>query len=155
MVCRALFVGLFLCLPGLSSKAHAVDFVRVWPGYRSAASFETIGEFFGRKEHTGGRILLRTQPNDRSGYYFLIRLRKSDPIPGAILRIQIIFADNPIARTFTLPVDIPAGHPVLNAGITGTDWPAAATKPVAWRVTLQQADGTEVASQHSFLWAQP
>jgi hypothetical protein len=155
MVRHALLMGLFLCLSGISPAAQVVDFVRVWPGYRSAESFETIGEFFGRGEHTGGRLLLRTHPDDRNGYYFLIRLRKTDPVPGAILRIQVIFAGSPVAKVFTLPVDIPAGHPVLNAGITGADWPGAATKPLAWRVALQQADGTEIASQQSFLWAQP
>lgn len=150
-----LSIGLLLCVLASSPAAESVEFVRVWPGYRSEESFQTIGEFFGRKEHTGGRILLRTQPDDRSGYYFLIRIRKTDAIPGALVRVQIIFSDSPVAKAFTLPVDIPQGHPVLSVGITGSDWLGPAIRPVAWRVALQRSDGIEIASEKSFLWAQP
>lgn len=155
MLHRTLSLGLALCCLGVSLTARAVEIVRVWPGFRPAESFETIGEFFGRGEYTGGRIVLRTQPEHRSGYYFLTRIREADAITGAIMRVQLIFPESPVAKSYARSVDIPPGQSVLNFGITGTDWPGDKVKPVAWRVTLQRSDGTEIVSEQSFLWAQP
>lgn len=155
MIRQALSPRLLLCLLALSAVGHAAEVVRVWPGYRSAESFQTIGEFFGKKEYTGGRLVLRTQPENRNGYYFLTRIEKADAIPGATARVQLIFAGSPLAKTYEFPVAIPEGKSVLNLGITGSDWPGAGVKPLAWRVTLLRPDGSELLSEHSFLWAQP
>ncbi len=156
MIRRTLFVSLVLFILGSGASGSAVELVRVWPGYRSADSFESIGEYFGREEYTGGRLVLRTQPDDRNGYYFLTRIKKTDAIRHAIAQVQLIFEGSPIARSYRLPVDdLPAGQTVLNIGITGKDWPGADIKPIAWRVSLLQADGTEMVAAQSFLWAQP
>ena len=155
MTRRTLSVLLVMFFLGEAASGSAVELVRVWPGYRSAASFESIGEYFGREEFTGGRLVLRTQPDDRDGYYFLTRIKKTDAILNATAHVQLIFEGNSTARSYRLPVDIPAGQTVLNIGITGKDWPGASVKPIAWRVALLRADGTELVSAQSFLWAQP
>lgn len=155
MTRRTLLAWMVTFFLGAAAPGSAVELVRVWPGYRSAASFESIGEFFGREEYTGGRLMLRTQPEERGGYYFLMRIKDAEPIFQATVLVQLILEGSPKARSHRLPVDLPAGRSVLDVGITGRDWPGAGVKPLAWRIALLRADGTELVSAKSFLWAQP
>ncbi|HEV8073978.1 MAG TPA: hypothetical protein VGP21_07585, partial [Opitutaceae bacterium] len=37
-----------------SARAADVNFVRVWPGYRTAGSFDRISEYLDGQENTGG-----------------------------------------------------------------------------------------------------
>lgn len=151
---RAL-LALFTLSLMVSLPASAVEIVRVWPGYRTSDSFESIGEFFGREEFKGGRLVLRSQPQDRNGYYFLTRVRRAPVSTGAIAQLEVILPGSDLARTYRLPVDLPAGGSVLNIGLTGSDWPDATVKPLAWRLTLLSADGSRLIDSQSFLWAQP
>src|SRR4051812_5411064 len=66
---RSLLAVSFLFLVA-SLAASDLTFVRVWPGYRSAESFEHVSEFFSGKENTMGQIQLRSQADVREGYYF-------------------------------------------------------------------------------------
>lgn len=154
MTPRAL-LALLLFGMSVSWTASAIEVVRVWPGYRTDSSFESIGQYFGREEHKGGRILVRSRPENRDGYYFLTRLRSAPASPGAVAQIDIIFPGSDLAQTFRLPLDLPAGGSVLQLGVTGEDWPSAAIKPLAWRLTLLAADGTRLVESQSFLWSQP
>jgi len=152
---RALFLLLSLGIWTYPLSLSAAEVVRVWPGYRTADSFETIGEFFGREESTGGRTVLRSKPDERTGFYFLTRLRKAEAALGATVYLDVIFPDTHLARRFTFPFDLKKGQSVLNVGLTGSDWPGERVRPLAWRLSVQKADGTPLASSESFLWAQP
>jgi hypothetical protein len=136
--------------------AAGTEFVRVWPGWRDAASFERIGEYFGREESHGKQILLRTHPAERGGYYFLVRV-KHPPLAGAKFVINVIRPDAPDPREFTFPIaPAAAGESVFQLGLTGRDWPEGATaSPVAWKLELQNGNGQVLASAKSFLWEKP
>lgn len=134
----------------------AVDIVRVWPTYREADSFRRISEYLGHgQENTGREIVLRTQAEPRSGYYFLTRLKADSATPGASLVLEVVMPGSPTVHTYTFPTDLPARDQVFQLGVTGTDWPAQDTRPAAWRITARAADGSILAERSSFLWSNP
>ncbi len=137
-------------------RAADAEFVRVWPSWRSAASFERIGEYFGRGEVPAGQIVVRTQPAARAGYYFLVRVKQPAAPAGARFVVDVIRPDTPDAKSFSFPAAAPAGEVVFQLGLTGTDWPGGEkAQPVAWRLALVAADGRTLAEHKSFLWEKP
>ena len=155
----ALLPALLLALSALSltSVLRAADLtlVRVWPEYRTAASFERISEFFNGVENTGGQTFLRSQPAERAGFYFLVRTRAAAALTGARVELEVLLPGVEKPKTFTFPADVPAGSHVLLAGVTGKDWPGEKTAPTAWHLAVLAADGAVLASQQSFLWTNP
>jgi hypothetical protein len=137
--------------------AHNADLtiVRVFTGWREAASFKRISEYFDHQENPGGEIVLRTHPEERAGYYFLLRVRN----PGAPLPVKlgllVISAANAQPASFTFAADLKAGDTVLNLGLTGADWSNAKRNPVAWKLEIQAADGRILATEKSYLWEKP
>lgn len=153
---RCAFSVLVVTLFSAALHAGAVDIVRIWPGYRTAESFETVGEFFGRGEHTGGRVLLRSRSESRAGFYFLTRLQAQAAHPQAEVRLEVILPGSvtPVVHTFTTALK--AGSTVLQVGVTGTDWDDSSQRPVAWRLAIRDpSSSTPLAETESFLWATP
>lgn len=154
---RTLFI-LLLCLAGLSWRAAAAEteFVHLWPGWREAESFERIGEFFGGTEKPVRRTIVRTHPDNRSGYYFLLRVTSATALTGAKFQLQVVRPDAPDPKTFSFPVSAPAGSTVFDLGLTGEDWPGGKlANPVAFKLSLLAADGRVLAEHKSFLWEKP
>jgi hypothetical protein len=149
----------WLCWLGMlggAARAAEVEFVRVWPGWRDAESFERIGEYFGRAETTGREIVARTQPAERSGYYFLVRIKTAAPLAGARFELSVIRPDTPEPKVYTFPVAVPAKESIYQLGVTGTDWPFGKQgNPVAWKIALVSADAGVLAEHKSFLWEKP
>ncbi len=135
--------------------AAQVEFVRVWPGYRDAESFASISEFFGGAEASRGRTILRTDPSERGGFYWLVRVRNAGAPFEAVLEIEWIAPGEIDPRRQRFPVTIESGSRVLLAGLTGADWPDAKARPNAWQVRLLDAAEQPVATEESFLWAAP
>ncbi|HXA80378.1 MAG TPA: hypothetical protein VNV14_03835 [Opitutaceae bacterium] len=136
-----------------SARAADVAFVRVWPGYRTAESFDRISEYLDGQENTGGQTVLRSQPAQHDGFYFLVRLKNAgDAIAGASVELSVITPASATPRTLTFAADLPAGQHVFQCGLTGADWPDAAAHPVAWKIVIRAPGGTELASTQSFLW---
>jgi hypothetical protein len=153
-------VGLLLALApipaGAAAATEAAGIVRIWPGYRTADSFTTVGELFGGGERRSGRILRRTQPNSREGFYFLTRLRLAEARPGAEVRLELVLPASPNVVTHRFALDLPSGEPVLHLGVTGSDWPGADSRPVAWRLSVQDRDaGPVLVQSQSALWTAP
>src|SRR4051812_46075496 len=122
---RSFFAVCFLFLVG-SLPAADLTFIRVWPGYRSAESFEHVSEFFSGKENTMGQIQLRSQPDVREGYYFLARVKNSRAEDIAVrVDLQVILPTSPKAVMYQFDARVPKGNHVLNIGLTGKDWPAS------------------------------
>lgn len=113
-----------------------------------------ISEYFGGGENTGRETVLRTQPDQRRGFYFLVRTNNSGAaLSEARFELKIIKPDSPYAKTYTFPASVPAGGHVFNLGLTGADWSSEEVRPVAWQLRLLAADGSEVGSGKSFLWS--
>ena len=150
-------LAFFSILLGLTSvRAAEVSFVRVWPGYRSAQSFERISEYFTGKENTGSQIVLRSRPAERAGFYFLVRTKNAGaPATGATFQLHVLTPASATPRIFTFRTDLPAGQQVYDLGLTGTDWPDDRTHPVAWKLVLLAPDGAELAQAQSYLWEKP
>lgn len=147
---------LFLLL-ALRLTASDLTVVRILPEYRTEASFERIAEFFGGQENTGGQTFLRSRPDSRAGYYFLMRLKNAGAaVVGARIELAYITPGTPDPRSITFPpATVPTGSHVFQLGLTGSDWTDPEAKPVAWRVRVLAADGRELLSDQSFLWGQP
>jgi hypothetical protein len=147
-------LALFLALAAVASAAE-LQVVRVFTGWRDAASFKRISEYFTGRENTGDEIVVRSQPAERSGYYFLVRLKSPGAPAAAKVAIQVVLPAAPQPRTFTFPVEIPAGKQVFNFGLTGTDWPERSTDAVAWKIDVTDANGAVLATEKSYLWEKP
>lgn len=154
---RSLLVALITLASSTVALASDITLVRVWPGYRTADSFMRISEYFTGKEHLGRKqTLLRTQPEQREGFYFLTRVaNKGTALDDAQIELRIITPRSPHEATFTFKTTIPRGENVFQVGLTGADWPLAAEHPVAWRMIVLGANGQELASDQSFLWSKP
>lgn len=141
-----------LCPAVVAASADEVVFERVWPGYRDSDSFTRLGEYFGAAPDATNRHALRSQPQRRDGYYWLVRTRTTTARTGCTLELQVRRpgATEPTRHTFA--VDVAPGSHALHAGLTGTDWSDADERPVAWRLSLTAADGTVLATETSFLW---
>ena len=152
------FLTAFLALATASlCTAADLSIVRVWPGYRTAESFERISEYLGKNEDARAQFILRTQPDTRAGYYFLVRVKNAEAaVTDATIELQVITPFSPEPKTYNFSGTLPAGSHVLNLGLTGTDWPG---KPkdeiVAWKLRLLSSTGTELAKAQSYLWSMP
>ncbi|HTQ30630.1 MAG TPA: hypothetical protein VMI53_05415 [Opitutaceae bacterium] len=153
---RLVLASLPLLLGLVPARAADVSFVRVWPGYRSAESFERISEYLTGGENTGGQIVLRSRPAERAGFYFLARLKNAGPaVAGATFQLDVITPASATPRTVTFTADLPAGEHVFNLGLTGADWPDANAQPVAWKLAVLAPGGAELVHRQSYLWEKP
>ena len=143
---------LILAAGPFSAAAQEVTLDRVWPGYRDAASFTRLGEYFGAGPDATNHAALRTQPEARAGYYWLLRTASASAQPGCTLTLEVRRAGRITAETHTFKVNLPAGSHPFHAGLTGADWPDPAELPVAWRLSLHSPDANLLASAQSFLW---
>jgi hypothetical protein len=150
------FVFVFALSGAASVPAADVTFVRVWPGYRTAESFDRISEYLTGQENTGGETVLRSQPARRDGFYFLVRLKNaSAAIAGASVELRVITPASATPRALNFKADLPAGQHVFECGLTGADWPDTNAHPVAWQIAIRAPGGAELASMQSFLWSKP
>ena len=69
---------LLLALPA-AVRAAGLEIVRVFTGWRDAASFQSMSEYLDGGENTGGVTVLRTRPAERAGFYWLVRLKNDGP----------------------------------------------------------------------------
>lgn len=151
-----LLVALLCSVPALSVAAeNSLQVVRVFTGWREAASFKRIGEYFDGRERTGGEVILRSQPAERGGYYFLIRLANPGAATPATLQLEVVRPGTPKPQVFSFPTSVPVGSTVFNVGLTGADWPDHEINPVAWRLQVLAADGQVLATSQSYVWEKP
>ncbi len=151
---RSVRLFLLALIPTVALTASEVTLVRVWTGPRTADSFERISEYFSGEENTGGQTVLRTQPAERAGYYWLIRTRTAGPTEARI-ELAVLIAGSPTPRVVTVPTRLPSGSHATLVGLTGEDWPTLDARPVAWKLRVLDPAGRELAAEQSFLWAAP
>ena len=154
MSVRPFIISLGLIFASIASAAE-LTIIHVYTGWRTAASFKRISEYLDGKENTGGEAVLRTHPDQRGGFYFLVRAAN----PGAAKRIkanlEIITTANAKPVSYTFSPELKAGDTVFHLGLTGADWPDAKVNPVAWKLELLDADGHVLATEKSYLWEKP
>ncbi len=139
--------------------AGPVSFNAVAQRYIDGEKFKRISEYFDGVENKGGRIIERSKSDSRSGYYFIVDL---DWHPGTVLpkgtraELQYIRSDTPapITQQFVFS-DATGTWPEFLLGLTGSDWPRPDLSIVAYKITLFDADGKELAEHQSFLWSLP
>ena len=146
---------LFLLIALCSASAAELTIVRIYTGWREAASFKRISEYFNGKENTGGEAVLRTHPDQRGGYYFLVRVTNPADARTVTARLQVITSADAAPKTFTFSPALRTGDTVFHLGLTGPDWPDAKADPVAWKLELTGADGQVLATEKSYLWEKP
>lgn len=144
---------------GLSAKAPAAGgelaIMRVYSGWRDGASFKRISEYFDGKENTGGETVLRTHAEERSGYYYLLRVRNPGAARPVKVSIDIITSAEAHLVTHVFPAELKAGDNVLQLGLTGADWTNPKANPVAWKLAVTDVDGRVLATEMSYLWEKP
>jgi hypothetical protein len=145
-----------LALGAKHATPPEVEFVRVWPQWHQADEFKRISEYFSGVENPGHREIRRSQPINRTGYYFVARVRHPHvSLEGARFVLHIITPDSPDPREFTFRADVGPGEQLFELGLTGSDWQGEKVHPVAWRLDLLAADGHELAWYQSFMWQMP
>ena len=129
--------------------------VRVQHEWRDAASFKRIAEYFDGKEHNGGEALRRSRPEERSGYYFFVRIKNPGALRPAKAALQVVTSTSAQPVNYEFPVTLRAGDTVFNIGLTGADWPDSEQHPVAWKLDFVADDGHLLATATSYLWEKP
>jgi len=154
MSVRPFIISLCLILAPVVSAAN-LTIVRVYTGWRDAASFKRISEYFDGKENTRGEAVLRTHPDQRAGYYFLVRVANPQAARTTKAHLEVVTATSAKPVSYDFSPELKSGDTVFHLGLTGPDWPDAKANPVAWKLDLTDSDGHLLASERSYLWEKP
>jgi hypothetical protein len=146
---------LLLILSAVSALGADLTIVRTFTGWRDAASFKRISEYFDGKENTGNETVLRTHPEQRTGYYFLVRLANPGAARNVRFQLQLFEQGAATLRTVAFPAELKSGSGVFQLGLTGPEWQDAKSQPVAWHLQVLADDGSVLASEKSYLWEKP
>lgn len=122
-----------------------------------ADNFKTLTEYLTGKASDGNRAVVRSQPAERTGEYFILTLDPSlTGFPASAEAVlEVIPSNAKEARVFRFSLsEIDRGNTYLYLGLTGSDWPGDEIRPLAWQVRIEQ-DETVLAEWSSFLWEMP
>jgi hypothetical protein len=146
---------LLLVLSAVSVLGADLTIVRTYTGWRDGASFKRISEYFTGQENTGKETVLRTHPEQRTGYYFLVRLANPGAAQKVQFQLQLFQEGAPAPRTVAFPAELKAGSGVFQLGLTGPEWQDPRSHPVAWHLQILADDGRVLVSEKSYLWEKP
>ena len=139
-----------------SAALSSVEIKEVKPRYMEAADFVRVREYYSGQEVTGRRMILRSDPDVRDGFYFTLVL--DEPIRklprGTVIEAEVYtpFGREAITRSAFLPRERPRTTEIF-FGLTGEDWPEAGGMPAAWRFSVKDPRGRVLGTYESFLWA--
>ena len=154
MSVRPFIIALALIFTSVASAAE-FTIVHVYTGWRAAASFKRISEYLDGKENTGGEAILRTHPDQRGGFYFLVRAANPGAARSVNVNLEIITTANAKPVSYSFRPELKAGDTVFHLGLTGADWPGPKINPVAWKLELLDPNGRVLATEKSYLWEKP
>lgn len=136
----------------------SVDIVEIKPRYIETEQFKRISEYLTGAENQGDRIILRTDSEQRAGFYFTLILDQNvRNLPAGTVIVGEFFTPKSAdlqEHTFTLPSKRPKTKEIF-IGLTGEDWPEKEAVPSAWRFTIKDANGTILETEKSYLWSLP
>ena len=146
-------------LAGLMLSAnflHAeLKILSVTERYWDQTEFKRVIEYFTGKEFSGRQLILRSNPEKRSGMYFELSFsEKPEELPKdsvIVLQIYRSGALYPKLFEFKIPDETRKKRDIL-LGVTGDDWPSRKTKLIAWRMEVRTVDQKLLAQKQSFLW---
>jgi hypothetical protein len=141
------------CLVLTASLCAQVEIQRVWPGYRTADSFTSLREYWGGEPSPATQRALRSQADQRDGYYWLLRTDSAEPLTGVTVRLKVTRAGDTTSERHEFTTDLPADSHALHVGLTGSDWSGQDEVPIAWRLTLLDSAGQTLATTQSYLWS--
>jgi hypothetical protein len=149
-----------LALAGCASTpdepVRSVEISEIMPRYIPEGNFIRISEYWSGAENKGNRIILRSDPAVRDGFYFTLVLDKRvRNLPrGSVITGEFYTPVSTELQTheFPLPNKLPKTKEVF-VGLTGADWPEPGGMPGAWRFTIKDANGQVLASRQSYLWS--
>lgn len=117
--------------------------------------FKRISEYMTGKENPGKRVILRTNPRQRDGYYFVLTLDQNvRELPSdAYIQGEFYTSKSLDQQThrFEFPSILPSTREIF-VGLTGDDWPQKDAIPAAWRFTIKDSQETILAQEQSYLW---
>lgn len=153
--CALVTVVAFPSMALAKEGASDLTIVRIFTGWRAGDSFKRIAEYFDGKEHTGSETIVRTDPAQRTGYYFLVRLTNPGAARPVRFQLELIEPGTGASRTVVLPAELGAGSPVYQLGLTGLEWQDSKVQPVAWRLRVLGENDQVLATEKSYLWEKP
>jgi len=123
---------------------------------RSAADVARASDVLGAKEDHGADVVFRTDPAAREGHYFYVKLADAPPADARLV-LQVVRMENAVAERYEFPARFRPGFPFGEyvIGLTGKQAGDAKWRPLAWRVSVVDAQGKVLAAKHSFLWGTP
>ncbi|WP_148216288.1 hypothetical protein [Coraliomargarita akajimensis] len=149
---------LVACASKPKAEIQSVDIDAIYPRYMETSQFKRIHEYRTGVEYAGNRVIIRTDPDVRDGYYFVLQLdTKAHRLPqGTTILAEFYTPSSPAPQQFTF--ELPAKRPKTKEifiGLTGEIWPYAEGKatPAAWKFTLLDANGNELGQKQSYLWS--
>ncbi len=125
----------------------------IHPKRRSVDDVARASEAFYAKESHGQDIVFRTTENERAGYYFYSKLSFSPPVDSRLV-LEVVRAEGEAPERYDFSLALRPKFPLgeYAIGLTGKDAGSGNWVPIAWRLTVLDAKGKVLASEHSFLW---
>lgn len=149
-----------LCVSCVSKRKPvtltSLEITEIKPRLIEEQQFMRIDEYLTGKENTGDRVILRSNPSSRTGYYFVLILDENVKYLPTGTKIIGEFHTTKELGVQTIEFSLPKKRPKTNeifVGLTGEDWPKGSVTPAAWRFTIQDANGAVLATKQSFLWS--
>jgi hypothetical protein len=136
----------------------SVEIVEILPRRMGTEQFIRIQEYRTGSEYTGKRLIIRTEPDQRGGFYFTLLLdAKVRKLPQGTRIIGEFYSKaspDKQSHTFELPADRPNTKAIL-VGLTGEAWPFGRDEtivPAAWKFQVIGPDGQSFGEKQSYLW---
>jgi hypothetical protein len=144
------------CSTTQKSETTPVDVVGVTLRYMKTEQFKRISEYMTGRENPGRRVILRTNPRQRDGYYFVLTLdRNVRKLPPDIYIQGEFYTSKSLdmqTHRFEFPSILPNTREIF-VGLTGDDWPQKDAVPAAWRFTFMNSREEVLAQEQSYLWS--
>lgn len=143
---------------GSQREIESVGIKEIIPRRMETSQFVRIQEYRTGSEYAGNRLILRTDPSQRDGFYFTLLLdTKAHRLPQGTIIIGEFYSKanaDKQSHTFAFPPDRPKTKAVL-VGLTGEAWPFDPEEdvvPAAWRFQIVGPDGEIFGQKQSYLW---
>ena len=151
--CSLLLVSCFSVQP---EALDSVEILEIKPRYMETEEFKRISEYMTGEEYQGDRTIIRTQPDNRNGFYFVLILNKDiRRLPHDSKVIGEAYVPHLVdlqTYTFNLPPERASSNELF-LGITGTDWVDPQAVPSAWRFTIKDGNDRTIGTAQNYLWS--